>query len=897
MTDLNENGAGDASSNTPDVDVVVVGAGMAGLYLHKRLRDLGVSAKGFETGGDVGGTWYWNRYPGARCDIESLDYQFTWDPELLDEWTWSERYATQPEILRYMEHVADKHDLRRDIEFDTKVVDATWNDETGLWTIRTAPANDADDGPIATTTCRWYVMATGCLSAPKETDIEGADSFEGGVYVTGRWPHDGVDFTGRRVAVIGTGSSAIQSIPLIADQATELTVLQRTPNFSIPARNGPSSDERIAAFRADVAGYQEEARWSTAGVPREKPELGALMVYDDTRLARYEEAWDDATILSLTGSYNDLLTNPDANATAAEFVRSKIRDKVDDPDVADALCPTTFPIATKRLCLDTGYYETFNRDHVSLVDLRTDAISRITPSGIELESGRQIEVDDIVFATGFDAMTGAIVRVDITGRDGRTLRDDWENGPRTYLGLMTHGFPNLFMITGPQSPSVLSNMIVSIEQHVEWISDAIESLRAAGHDVIEPTPLAQDAWIKHNDDFGNITLFPLANSWYMGANVDGKARTFLPYVGGVDRYRQACIDAVDNGYLGFRRSSTIGAAADTVNDGIIRPLAPDAMVMLELMAEMELPPMHTLPPADARAFMEASAAANPPPPEVASFDDGTYPGADGELEYRRYFPIAADEPGTGALPIVLYFHGGGWVLGHATSDDAFCRDLANRTGSIVVSCDYRHAPEHRFPAAHDDAWAAYRWITAHAAELGGDPNRLVVAGWSAGANLAGHVCQRARIDAPDGTPPIAAQLLVTPVTDHTMSTDSFRENAEGYVLTADLMTYFFDHYADPADRADTRISLLGTDDLSGLPPTVIVTAQFDPLRDEGDAYADAMRNAGTPVTHLRAGGQLHTSLHAVGVLITPAPVREAAFEHVAELVRQQTDQPVGAVSN
>ena len=884
MTDLQtrtEQQATAAGSSGPDVDVVVVGAGIAGLYLMKRLRDQGFDARAFETADDVGGTWYWNRYPGARCDVESIDYQYTWDAELADEWTWSERYATQPEILRYVNHVADKHDLRRDITFDTRIVDARWDDASAAWTIRTEPAGG---GQRETVTCRWYIMATGCLSAPKDPDIEGAEAFEGEVYVTGRWPHAGVDFTGKRVGVIGTGSSAIQSIPLIAEQADELVVFQRTPNFSLPAHNGPPLPDKVARFE-NADDYREEARWSGAGVPREIPEFGALMVDEETRAARYEQAWEEGTIFSLTGAYNDLFLNPDSNATAAEFVRSKIRSAVDDPETAEMLCPTTYPIGTKRLCLDTNYYETFNRDHVSLVDLRTEPIRRITAHGIEVGpagadgSGRTFEFDVIVFATGFDAMTGAIVRVDIEGREGLSLRGKWADGPHTYLGLMTNGFPNLFMVTGPQSPSVLSNMAVSIEQHVEWITDTLGQLRKEGHDVIEPTELAERAWVQHNNDFAGITLFPLANSWYMGANVPGKARAVLPYIGGVDRYRQTCVDVVDAGYLGFRRDSSTGAAPEMVNDGIIRPLAPDVTVMLEMMAELGVPAIETLSPIDARAFMEASAAMSPPGPDVGEATDGTFPGADGDLAYRRYVPLGA---GDSALPIVLYFHGGGWVLGDATSDDAFCRDLCNRTGAVVVSFDYRHAPEHRFPAAHDDAWAALCWAAANVAELGGDPERIAVGGWSAGANLAGHICQRAR---DEGGPNIVAQLLVTPVTDHDMATRSYIDNADGYVLTAGLMRWFLDHYADETDRSDARLALLRADDLSSLPPAVVVTAEFDPLRDEGAAYADALRAAGGSATHLRAGGQIHTSLTAVGALLTPADVREEAFRNLATLLR------------
>jgi cation diffusion facilitator CzcD-associated flavoprotein CzcO/acetyl esterase/lipase len=841
-----------------DVDVVVVGAGMAGLYLLHRFREMGVSALAFESGDDVGGTWYWNRYPGARCDVQSIDYSYSWDTELDEQWEWSERYATQPEILRYLNFVADKHDLRRDVRFSTRVDRAVWSDDGSLWEIHT------DDG--ATTRCRHYVMATGCLSVMKDPDVAGIDRFAGDVYYTGRWPHDGVDFTGRRVGVIGTGSSAIQSIPIIAAQADELTIFQRTPNFSLPAYNGPVRPDDAARVNADREAYREEARWSSGGVPRELPEVSALAVSEEERQARYEEVWKEGTIFSMMGSFNDIMTNADANATAAEFVRGKIRSIVDDAEVAEALCPTTYPIGTKRLCLDTGYYATFNEPHVHLVDLRSNPISTITENGIDVvrdDGATSHEFDVLVMATGFDAMTGAIVSVDITGRDGVELRDKWADGPRTYLGLMSSGFPNLFMVTGPQSPSVLSNMAMSIEQHVDWICDTVGHLREAGKLTIEPTDTAEDGWVQHTNDFADITLFPEANSWYMGANVPGKARVVLPYVGGVGRYRQICTDVVERGYLGFELS---GADGTESNDGVVVRLQPDVLIMLELMDELGLPPMNEMSPTDARAFSDAMAAQSPPGPEVGEVVDGTLPGADGsDLAYRLYRPDTA-----GPHPLVAYFHGGGWVIGHATSDDALCRDLCNQSGAVIVSVDYRHAPEARFPAAADDAYAAVCWIAEHAAELGGVPGQLAVAGWSAGGTVATVATQRAR---DEGGPEISGQLLLTPATDSDLTRGSYDDNGEGYILTKDLMVWFWDHYADPDDRTDPRAAPLRAEDLSNLPPAFVVTCEFDPLRDEGKAYADALADAGVEVEYHEARGQIHTSIPAVGALLSGAGVR------------------------
>ncbi len=839
-------------SGTTEYDVVVVGAGFAGMYLLKRLRDLGMSARVLETGHDVGGTWYWNRYPGARCDVHSVDYSYSWDPELERDWEWSEKYAPQPEILRYAQHVADKHDLRRDIEFNTKVTSAAWDDVAKRWSISTATGT--------TLGAKHYVMATGCLSVPKEVDIDGTDRFKGDVYFTSRWPHEGVDFTGKRVAVIGTGSSAIQSIPIIAGQASQLTVFQRTPNFSMPANHGANDPERLAQRKADPLAFREAARWSLGGVPVAPSTESALAVSDEERNARYEYEWNHGGIISIIGSYADHIANPAANELLSEFVRNKIRGIVDDPEVAELLCPKGHPIGTKRMCVDTNYFETYNLPHVRLVDLRTHPIATITEAGVDLVD-ESLEFDAIVFATGFDAMTGAVVSVDITGRDGRTLKDDWAAGPRTYLGLMAEGFPNLYMITGPGSPSVLSNMMVSIEQHVDWVADTLERLRAEGTETIEPTTTAVDGWVTHNNDGANITLFPQANSWYMGANVPGKPRVFLPYVRGVARYRGACNVVVDKDYLGFVRTGSYGTKA---NDGVLRRVQPDVTIMLEMMAEMNLPPVESMSAPDARAFFEAGAAVRAPGPEVGEIVDGTYPGAAGELGYRLYRPATP-----GPHPVVVYYHGGGWVLGDTTSDDPYCRDLCVRSGAIIVSVDYRHAPETRFPGPVDDAFAALQWVSANSAALGGDGGPVAVSGWSAGGNLAAVVCQLAR-DA--GGPAIAGQLLLTPVTDGSMATGSYGENGDGFVLTAGLMKWFFDHYVDEKDRTDPRVAPLHGN-LADLPPAFIVAGEFDPLRDEGIAYADALSAAGNDATLLLARGHIHTSVTAVDMMLSGAAVR------------------------
>ncbi|KRE31679.1 steroid monooxygenase [Mycobacterium sp. Soil538] len=839
-------------SDRPVVDVVVVGAGLAGLYAVHRFRRAGLTVRVFEAGDDIGGTWHWNRYPGARVDIPSVDYMYSFDPEWQRDWHWSEKYATQPEILRYLNHVADKFDLRRDITFDVRVDAARWDAGLAAWRV---------EAGSETTTCRHLVMATGCLSIPKDPDIEGIGRFAGATYFTSHWPRDPVDFTGRRVAVIGTGSSGIQCIPHIARQARELIVFQRTPNFSLPAHNGPLAPGKLAQM-TDESGYRAAARLSFGGVPIERTMTPTFAVSEEERQDRYERAWQIGELLELLNVYSDVMSDPAANHELAEFFRARIRAAVDDPEIAETLCPTGYPIGAKRVCLDTDYFATFNRDNVRLVDLRRDPLRSVTESGVDTDH-ESFCVDAIVFATGFDAVTGAVLSVDFVGREGRTLGQAWADGPQTYLGLTVRGFPNLFLITGPGSPSVLSNMAVSIEQHVDLAAEIISHMRDNGFDTVEPTEAAVAGWMQHVDDCASITLFPQANSWYRGANIPGKPRVFMPYTAGVDFYQAACEEMIARDHLGFRFT---GSSGEVCRDGVVRRLQPDVQMVLEQIALLDLPPLESMPAQDARATFSAIIAMYPPGPPVADVVDGRFPGADGDLDYRLYRPQSP-----GPHPIVLYFHGGGWVLGDSTSDDALCRDLCGRIGAIVVSADYRHAPEHRFPAAVDDAVAALAWVVDHAVDMGADPGRLVVGGWSAGAGLATVVCHAARAA---GGPAIAGQALLAPVTDSDTRRASYVENGSGYDLDASLMQWFFDQYCDVRDRRDPRIAPLRADDLSGLPPVVMVTNEFDVLRDEGEAYARALRSAGVPVEHIRARGHTHGSLTMVGLVVSGAPVRE-----------------------
>ena len=533
-------------------DVIVVGAGFGGMYMLHRLRQSGFSTQVIEAGDNVGGTWYWNRYPGARCDVESLDYSYSFDPALQQEWEWSEKYATQPEILRYANHVADRFDLRRDILFNTRVTAASYDEAQARWTVT------LDNGE--TRDCQFLVFATGCLSVPKPIDIEGLEQFKGTRYHSADWPREGVDFSGQRVAVIGTGSSAIQSIPIIASQAKRLTVYQRTPAFSLPALNRPLDREEIRNRKAKYEQHRQLSRYSSFGVPDPEMLDSALEVDERERNRRFQAGWDQGTLVGILQSFNDLLVSKEANDTACEFVRNKIRETVDNPDVAETLCPDSFPIGTKRACLDSGYYDTFNQPHVELVDLKKTPIECVTESGIRTSAGER-EFDSIVCATGFDAMTGAISNVDIRGKDGLCLRDCWAGGSETYLGLQIAGFPNLFTITGPGSPSVMSNMMISIEQHVDWIADCLDYLKHRNCQSIEATSEAQQAWVAHVNEIAQGTLFPLANSWYMGANVPGKPTVFMPYIGGVGPYREKCEAVVAADYEGFVLTGSAAAAS------------------------------------------------------------------------------------------------------------------------------------------------------------------------------------------------------------------------------------------------------------------------------------------------------------------------------------------------
>jgi acetyl esterase/lipase/cation diffusion facilitator CzcD-associated flavoprotein CzcO len=730
------------------------------------------------------------------------------------------------------------------------VATATWDEAQHRWLLTTTKG-----APVS---CRYYIMASGCLSAPKPPEIAGVGDFKGEIYFTGRWPHEGVALAGKRVAVIGTGSSGIQAIPLIAEQAAHLTVFQRTPNFAFPAHNGPSPADRVAALEKDRADYRAQARLSLTGVPLPRATEFSWQLGDADRRERFEKALAAGDLVAMLSQlWADQGGDLEGNALAADLLRERIHSIVKDPETAEALTPRDHPFGSKRPCLETNYYATFNRPNVTLVNLRQEPIQAITASGIKTDR-RSVELDVIVFATGFDAMTGAITSVHpIAGRGGKSISDVWADGPKTYLGLTVAGFPNLFMITGPGSPSVFSNMVVSIEQHADWVVDRLVALREAGFTAIEATETAQAGWTRHMADCSQLTLHRLANTWYTGANVPGKAPGLMPYPGGVGPYRTICDEVVSRGLLGFTLSGPNGARQ--CNDGEIVRLQPDVRLVLNMLAELNLPPLESFGAQGLRAFVNQFNATRPAGRPVGEIVDGTLAGADGPMPYRLYRPATP-----GPHPIVVYFHGGGWVLGDEQSDDPFCRDMCRRSGMIFLSVGYRHAPEHRFPTAAEDGYAALSWIAEHAAELGGRAGPLLVAGWSAGGNIAAVTCQLAR---DRGGPEVAGQLLVCPVTDCTFDRPSYNDNAAGYFLTRSLMYWFWDLYCSPADRTDPRVSPL-RGKLAGLPPAFVATCEFDPLRDEGIAYADALAAAGVPVEQLRARGHFHSSFTMVDVVMT-----------------------------
>ena len=530
------------NGDTVVYDVIVVGAGFAGMYMLHELRKTGLNVLVLEEATGVGGTWYWNRYPGARCDVESMEYSYSFSEELQQEWNWSHRFSTQPEILEYANHVADRFDLRRHIKFQTRVSSVKYDQHKQKWLLESSSKEEFQS--------RFCVMATGTLSSVNEPKFKGIKEYEGEWYITGRWPHDGVDFSGKTVGIIGTGSTAVQAIPVIAKEAKHLTVFQRTANYSIPAKNRPLIDSEVEGVKSRYSEIRIEAKANRAGIASlEAGSESALSVSEIIRTQEYQKRWDEGGT-GFTAAYSDIGTSDEANFTAAEFVRNKIRETVQNSKTAELLAPTN-TIGCKRLCADSDYYETYNRSNVTLLDVNSDPIEGLVKEGIQTKE-KIYEFDIVVFAIGFDAMTGALLSMNITGKDGRNLKEIWSEGPKSYLGLSMSGFPNMFTITGPGSPSVLSNMMTSIEQHVEWIRDCINYMDLGGHSEIEAELAAEEYWTNHVEEIAGNTLRYTCNSWYVGANIPGKKRIFMPYAGGIPPYREYCDEVAKNGYDGFQ---------------------------------------------------------------------------------------------------------------------------------------------------------------------------------------------------------------------------------------------------------------------------------------------------------------------------------------------------------
>ncbi len=531
-----------AAESGGEFDAVIIGAGAAGLYMLHRLHGLGLSARLFEQGDGVGGTWYWNRYPGARCDVESWDYCYSFSEELEREWDWTERFPTQPELERYFNHVADRFDLRPDIQFDTRVEQARFDEKTNRWIVATSQGD--------TVSARYLVSAAGCLSEVNTPSIRGAETFEGTRHHTARWPTEGVDVTGKRVGVIGTGSSGVQVIPQVAKTAEHVYVFQRTPQYTVPARNRLLDDEARQELRDSFGERQQFKRTTPAGLSRPIVAVSSVPEMDEgTRAEILEASWQRGGP-GFAMTFDDILTDPDSNERAARFVRQKVRAKVDDPAVAEKLVDIDFPIGARRLIVDIDYFETYNRDNVTLVDVKAAPITEITPRGLRT-SDADYDLDVLVYATGFDGMTGALLSMDIHGVDGLALRDKWAGGAGTYMGLVASGFPNLFMITGPGSPAVFSNVMLSIEQHVEWIADCLAYMVEGGFDRIDAQPEAEARWTRQVEELVARSIVGKTNSWWTGANIEGKPRGITMYLGGTHNYRAACDEIAANGYEGF----------------------------------------------------------------------------------------------------------------------------------------------------------------------------------------------------------------------------------------------------------------------------------------------------------------------------------------------------------
>ncbi|MDN5861951.1 MAG: alpha/beta hydrolase fold domain-containing protein [Salinisphaera sp.] len=853
---------------TPDqVDAVVIGCGFAGIYALHKLRDkMGLSVVGIEAASGPGGTWWWNRYPGARCDIESVHYAYSFSEEIQREWNWSERYGSQPENLRYLEFAADKLDVRRSFLFDTRVTSGHWDDKTRRWTV------DTNDGQRIA--ARFVVACSGFLSVGKSLDeFPGVADFDGELYSSSSWPHEPVDFAGKRVGVIGTGASGMQIIPEVAKQCGHLTVFQRTPNYGVPGRNrdvAPEEQRRLAERSVEL---RAKSRLRGLGIPYDLPEPSALAVTAQQRRSRYDELWAKGGFELLTSSYADLLVDRQANETLAQYIREKIRGRVDDPELAEKLCPYDHPYAAKRPPLETGYYEAFNRDNVELVDVRAAPIEQITATGIRT-SDAEYPLDMIILAVGFDGCTGPLKKLGFVGRDGATLKDAFTDYAKTYFGIATAGFPNLFTVLGPTAAAIYYNNPLAIEDHVELAADAIQTTLDAGAETFEADEAAEQAWKKLTDDILNSTLVPQAeSSWYMGANIPGKPQSTWVWPAPAPLYRAMVADSVARGYAGFRIGGQPAQPAPPMVE-----LDAKVAFIVGMMIEQEAKPLEACSVEEARAAIEGFAAMQTPAPDTVDVTETTYPGPAGDRALRIYRPKDAQGP----LPVVVFYHGGGFIAGSIDLCAAPCANLAEALQAVVITPSYRLAPEAPFPAATDDTYAALCWAAENAAEYGGDPDRLIVMGESAGGTLAAVAAQRARDD--ENGPELAAQVLLYPTISADADTESRKRYAAGPVLGTDAAVGMWQAYlgGDMAQAASPLACPNRAQSLEGLPPALVLSVQCDPLRDEGEDYARAMQAAGVPVELQRIDGLVHGAYNMSAIVPRVAQFNTA----VAEFVRQ-----------
>ncbi len=849
------------------VDAVIVGAGFSGLYATHRLRNVdGLTVQSFEAGSDPGGVWFWNNYPGARCDFESLHYSYTFDEALAREWRWKERYAAQPEIRAYLGHVADRFDLRRSYRFDTRVVSAVWDDSAAEWVV------SADDGSI--TKARYFINAAGAFGVTKKSDFAGEDLFGGTVVHTSQWPAEGLDLAGKRVAVVGTGSTGIQVIQTIAGTVAELTVFQRTANYACPLGNKPLDDDEFAAAAANFRERRVEARNRIAGAPYPRAVRPAMADSPEERERTYDTYYYGGGFRMLASTYFDLLFDPRANETVADYIRGKIRGRVTDPVTAELLCPDNHPYGAKRTPFETKYYEAFNLPHVRLVDARSTPITAITPTGIATSDGHY-EFDVIILATGFDVGAGALTKMGVIGRGGRKLTAHWSNGQRCYLGTATHGFPNLFHINGPQSAAAVFNNPLAIEDSVDFVSGLIAHMTTSGRRAVEATAEAEERYNDMVTEVADSTLIPKSQSWYMGDNIAGKTRTPVSLFTGAPMFRAIVAEVEADNYAGFAFDGAARPVSNLVSlDGA-------AVFLLAGMLNMGLKSLEEQDLEEARAAMNGFVAFQAPIAPGVHITEAHFT-TDHEQRALRVYRPAVD----GRLPVLVMLHGGGWIGGGLDAFDEPCADLADRLGVVVVSPDYRLAPENPFPAASDDVLCVLDWVQTHVSDHGGDPSRVAIGGESAGANLATVTALRIR---DHGGPSLCAQILVAPSVDAHADTESRIRYATGPFLSTAVGARMVQLYAgDATDVTSPYISPLRAADLSGLPPAFIATMGIDPLRDEGEEYGRALTSAGVTTMCRRFDGLPHTAFSMSGAIPRSMEIREGIAAFLRPILARQT---------